>query len=370
MKKELKDIVIQILSYKYKRQGFSTIAAEEMVLEHLMERFKGGYKRDVLRIAKKHGFLPSTVLALGITEENYQDYLSDDDYFRLTPLDGRYHSWIDNKLTLKYLLGELSSCMPLYYFQILSDGRVLKLFECPDRYKDSEEGILHLLYDVKKLGLKREFGALGEGFYKAVCDDKGNIFVNDKRYTEPEFLAFIRNLREYLVIEYLESAGIPAEIYPKTVNSIRVIIGIEDRRQYMLGSFIKFGEKNSGYVDNLSGGGIACPIDQEGCFCGGYTKLNGVLIDIEEHPDTHKKLCGRLEQWEEINQLAQKILMKLPQLTYCGFDFVISDKGVKLLEINDRSGFLTIQKYSPLLKNKTDNFYLKRLDKIKRGYRN
>ena len=364
MKKKLFNTAVKLFSYKYKKSGFSDLAAEGMVMAHLFETIKGGYSLDIRHFAKKHGFLPSTVLALGITEDNYRDYLSDDDYYRLTPLDGVYHSWIDNKLTLKYLLGDLAGYMPLYYFQILPDGKILRLFECAESYEESSEGIIELLKSEKSLGIKRLVGGGGEGFYKVEYKPSEGFFVNDKPYTSIQMEKFIKGLKDYLILEYLESAGLPAEIYPKTANSIRVIIGVEDNKKYYIGNFIKFGDSGSGYVDNLTGGGISCPVNKTGDFCVGYTKIGGVMTEIYEHPDTHKKLVGHLDEWDEIMELADKIMKRLPQLTYCGFDFVISDKGIKLLEINDRSGFLTLQKECPLLKNKQDNFYIKRLSKI------
>ena len=367
MKKKLFDTAVKLLSYKYKKSGYSDLAAEGMVMAHLVETIKGGYSSEVRRFAKKHGFLPSTVLALGITEDNYKDYLSDDDYYRLTPLDGEYHSWIDNKLTLKYLLGDLAGYMPLYYFQIMPDGRILRLFECSDVYEESADGILELLKTEKSLGIKRLVGGGGEGFYKAEYRTAEGFFVNDKAYSPSQMNKFIKGLKNYLILEYLESAGLPAKIYPKTANSIRVIIGVEDDKKYYIGNFIKFGDSGSGYVDNLTGGGISCPVNKNGDFNVGYTKVAGAMTEIHEHPDTHQILVGHLDEWDQIMELAHKIMKRLPQLTYCGFDFVISDKGIKLLEINDRSGFLTLQKERPLLSDKQDNFYLKRLKKINKA---
>lgn len=360
----LREVVVKILAFKYKNMGYADVTAEEMVSRRLSEFRDHSYPANVRRIAKRHGFLPSTVLALGITEDNYADYLSDTDYFKMGPLNGEYHPWVDNKITLKYLLGDLASCMPRYFYQIQEGGNILKLFECPEDCESSVTGICKLLKRERSLAIKRLQGYGGAGFYKAFYDDNNVLYVNDKEYSETEFEKFLGSLSHYLVLEYLESAGLPAKIYPKTANSIRVIIGKEGGKLYHISNFIKFGNMESGYVDNLTGGGISCPIDENGEFKFGYTKVDGVMVEVEEHPDTHVKLCGKLDEWNEIQAMALKVLERLPQLTHCGFDFVVSDKGVKILEINDMSGFLTAQKYSPLLKNKEDNFYLKRLAKL------
>lgn len=363
MRTTLRKKVVSFFALKNIRKGFSRIAAEDMVSRLISQRTKGNYSRKVWKVARRYGFLPSTVLELGINKDNYMNYLSDKDYYSITPLNGEYHSWINNKITLKYLLGEMASYMPKYFFQIESDGSILKLFECPSCIESTPRGILNLLYQEKSLAIKRIKGLGGAGFYKAYLGEGDAIYVNDKLYSETDFITFVSNIPDYLIMEYLESAGLPAVIYPKTSNSIRVIYGKHEGKLYNIGNFIKFGNAGSGYVDNLTGGGITCPVDDRGEFSFGYKKEKGVMVQINEHPDTKVPLDGQLECWEEIIQMAMDVMERLPQLSYCGFDFVISGKGIKLLEINDMSGLITIQKHRPLLQNREDNFYLKRIEK-------
>lgn len=359
----IRKIMRYLFSYYWMKKGFKKENVYRFMRE-LEDEHKHKYDKQIKRFAKKYEFFPSTVLALGITKENYKDYLSDYDYWRLFPLDGKYHKWIDNKLELKYLLGNLGKYMPEYYFQITKEYGILKLIDCPIKYDNSIESIIKLLFEKTVLGIKAVEGYGGAEFYKIEVINK-EILVNDEKYNESEFENFVLNLNNYLIMEYLECSGLPAQIYHKTANSIRYIIGVEDGKQYKIGNFIKFGDKNSGYVDNFSSGGITCPVDNNGNFNFGYVKVNGIMKEIYNHPDTGVALSGKIEEWEEIEQIAQKIIERLPQLTHLGFDFVISKKGIKILEINDKSGFLTVQKYVPLLKNKEDNFYIKRLEKIK-----
>lgn len=350
---------------KLMKEGFSYVSAEKYVSEMGNEDYKK-YNKQIVKFSKKHGFLCANVVAYGINENNYHDYLCDKDYCKLFPLDGEYHSWIDNKLELKYLLGDLGKYMPEYYFQITKNNGILKLLDCPDSLENNINGVLELLYDKGKFGIKAVRGYGGADFFKAEIIN-GNIFVNDKEFNEKNFSDFIVELDNFIIMEYLESSGLLSEIYPKTANSIRYLIGVDHGKQYKIGNFVKFGRKGSGYIDNLTGGGITCPIDENGYFSFGYESDNGVLKEIYAHPDTKHELCGKIENWDEIESIVQKIIKRLPQLTHMGFDFVISDKGVKLLEINDKSGLMTIQKNRPLMKNKENNFYWKKLSELKRG---
>ncbi len=363
----IKKIINKIKVYIWKKKGFNNKNVYRF-LEDLDKDNKLKCDKKTKKFAHKHGFFASTVIALKINEKNYKNYLSDYDYWRMFPLDKQYHSWIDNKLEIKYLLGDLSNCMPEYYFQIENKKSILKLMDCPNKYKNEFEDICSLLKSKKTLGIKAVIGYGGANFYKA--EYKNNkIYVNDKIQTEEEFIEFLKSLKNYLIMEYLDCSGIAAQIYPKTANSIRYIIGIENNKQYKISRFIKFGDSTSGYVDNLSSGGITCPIDENGFFEYGYTKKNGILEKIQIHPDTKVKLEGKIIEWTQIEELTQKILNRLPQLKHVGFDYVITQNGIKLLEINDMSGLLTTQKHTPLLKNKKDNYYLIQIEKINKEKR-
>ena len=55
---------------------------------------------------------------------------------------------------------------------------------------------------------------------------------------------------------------------------------------------------------------------------------------IADACDTGVPLVGRVPLWDEMQTVARVFLKHFPQLVYLGFDFVASDKGVKMLEIN------------------------------------
>lgn len=65
------------------------------------------------------------------------------------PFNGIYSSWIDDKLTLKYILNgtELHSTMPEYYFQINNCDNILPLSDYPatDDNKISIDSLIQLL---------------------------------------------------------------------------------------------------------------------------------------------------------------------------------------------------------------------------------
>lgn len=57
--------------------------------------------------AYKRGFLSSRIELYCLNNKNYKEYLTDIDYLRHHPYNNHFSFWINDKLTLKYLLSGL-----------------------------------------------------------------------------------------------------------------------------------------------------------------------------------------------------------------------------------------------------------------------
>jgi glutathione synthase/RimK-type ligase-like ATP-grasp enzyme len=89
------------------------------------------------------------------------------------------------------------------------------------------------------------------------------------------------------------------------------------------------------------------------------------------HPDTNESLEISLPHWDEIVSKIQDILSYLPQLTYVGFDIVITDQGFNILEINSLTSINGISYYYPYFADEYSREYFinkfsKRPEKFKR----
>lgn len=115
---------------------------------------------------------------MGLTDKTQKSYLSTRDYCSLHPLNGNYSSWIDDKLTLKYILHgtEAGQYMPNYYFELMHDGRVVGLMDLDEKYEESFNGVVELLIDKKHLAFKLLKSSLGVGFYRA--EYKDGMFIS------------------------------------------------------------------------------------------------------------------------------------------------------------------------------------------------
>lgn len=298
----------------------------------------------------RKGFLVSDWKIMRLTNSNYKDYLSSKQYSKVHPINGYYTKLIDDKITIKYILSgtELDRYTPRYYYLIDETSHIFSMMDAPDK-KDNynAKDILSLLKEHSALAIKLVTGSIGRGFYKGEYQDD-KITVNGKEMTEEEFCQFIAGLKNYIVSEYLRPHEELATFWPTTANTIRYLLCRIDGNYYILKSFIRFGSKKTGEVENFNTGGVLCYIDENGNFNGGYiidsSKKKLSSISVERHPDTGRELKGTIPMWHEVQKAAVGIAKYLPETKYLGFDFVITDKNeVKLLEINSLTSLDAIQ---------------------------
>ena len=292
--------------------------------------------------AYKRGFLSGKINLFNLTRDNFGTFMSDYDYIKLYPINGRFSFWIDDKLTTKYILAEYSDFLPEYYFHLTdrSPAGVLKLMDCPEGCSSDINGVLKLLESKSALAVKPLSGTFGAGFFKFTFQlDKYRI--NGREADKESVYAFLCSMKDHIVTEYVQMHDGLKKIYANSLNTVRLIIVNEDGREPFVGvAGIKFGTERSGTVDNVSAGGIYCLIDvHSGYFCGGFgVTEDHKRVSYEVHPDTHEKLEGFIPNWNIIADGILKICRYVPQLEYMGFDIAVTGDGFKIIEINSYPG--------------------------------
>lgn len=363
----LKKIIAKTYAYylmkhwRMKRQGAGLLASIFLrdYKNHLGSAF------SVMNIHRK-GFSWEDWKVNDLDNKNYNEYLTTTAYYALHPLNGQYSHWIDDKLTLKYLCAgtELDKYMPKYYFQIDEFGKVLGLSDCDEKGQLSFDTIIALLEKIGELALKRIAGSLGEGFYK-VAYVGGTYMLNDKTLSKDELKIAMQKFRNYLVTEYLHPHRDMIPFCADTVNTIRYLVGRNnDGNMKLIKSFIRFGTKKSGFVENYNAGGVLCYISDVGDFFSGNLydfKLEKNIV-IENHPDTGVELHGRIPLWENVKRAVEMFSEQFPQMRYLGIDFVVTSKNeVKILEINSLTSLDSLQLAGSILDCSSGEFYRKRL---------
>ena len=348
-----------------RRKGWSVYGAT-----YLLPDLKKAYRSSSLpkkerKWAYQRGFYPWHVEQYGLTEENYKSIISDRDYAYLYPLNNSYRKWIDDKLTMKYVLAPFDRFLPEYYYHLLQGRGVMRLMNCPAEYEAGIDGVIALLRDKKYLAAKLAVGICGVGFYKLEAKDDG-FLANGKAYAEPEFRQFLQSLNDYIVMEFIEMHPDLKKINPHCVNTLRIMVINETGNEPILPYvYFRIGTQRSGEVDNVSQGGMICRVDAEtGRFYGAESLSNHVYHSETHHPDTGEPLEGILPNWELVKRTLLEISRYCPQLTWLGYDVAITADGFKIIEINSHQMLHKAHEFPP----EVNRYLFSELEKKKKRY--
>jgi hypothetical protein len=313
--------------------------------------------------AQKRGFLSDKLSYYGLTEENYKDYLSDFDHWRLYPLNERFSHWIDDKLTMKLILHPFSEHLPEYYY-FLYDNKIVKLSDLPKGFEQSINGVINLTKDKKTLAMKLVYGSEGIGFYKIEFIN-GDYLINNEITDENSLRMLIESWKKhsvgYLITEYLFPHPDLKKIWSKTSNSLRLsVIHHNNQQPQIIGCFIKFGTEATGTVDNVSSGGLFSMVDlNTGYFNQGKIVVGRNLKDSPRHPNSGRPIEGYIPFWKDIKTKIIEICNYLPELFYLGIDVIITQDTFKIIEINSHPIIKTLQSDTPIYKNQFAAAFLK-----------
>lgn len=304
---------------------------------------------ETRRWALERGFFPGRVELYGLTERNYKDYLPDFNYFMIHPINHHFRIWVNDKLTLKYVLNSCGceSSMPEYYLYIENDGHYTYLMDAPEDIEKSDNFIIDLLQKKGLLAIKPNSGTSGgRGFAKLELKN-GHILMNNELVSESSVRSYISEIPNHIVTEYAQQHSALADIWPKSECTLRVIMVkvpsqnlSEECNWSCIVSYARFGSSISGGASNLSSGGIGVGFN----FNTGELNSTGIRYKkfcdegsyiCSEHPDTKTMWQGsKLPHWDYVKSMILRICRHISSLDYLGFDVIITQDGMKLCEIN------------------------------------
>ncbi len=315
----------------------------------------------------RRGFVVSDWMLLGLNKENYRHYLSNVQYFRMHPLNKGFSNIIDDKWTFKKACAEteLAGYLPGYYFRIDSKGTILTLMDWNAKDNQPVEAeLINCLRSRGKLAIKRSAGSLGEGFYKAEFRENG-YYLNNVLKTEQQLLETLKELKDYLITEYLSPNRYLSEFCDRTPNTIRYLIGrVNGKMQYLKG-FVRFGTEKTGNVENYNSGGVLCYLDEKGRFFEGniIDSKSGRNLRISKHPDNQKILQGQIPYWDEVQRMGEAFGECFPESQYLGIDVVItSENKVKVLEINSLTSLDALQLDESVFEGRAKSFFMSHIE--------
>lgn len=143
--------------------------------------------------------------------------------------------------------------------------------------------------------------------------------------------------------EYLVQHPYIAAFYPDALNTTRVTAICIDGKVEILYAYAKFATE--GFVDNAEGR-LAVEVDPKtGKALGPACEYFRDPHWLEVHPVTGKTFRDiQMPNWDMLVDVVTQAMLKYDDINFCGFDVVIRENDVILLEANSNPGLRTYQK--------------------------
>lgn len=296
------------------------------------------------------GFLIDSCQLYNFKKNDYEYYISDYEREK-THFINRENSIIpNNKIIFDSMIKEYIKTPRIY--SVILEGDLHPYTANPNI--DNVEKLINQIEVEGKLILKPYIGTGGgRGVY--VCEwTNNNIFINHERVNKNEFKKIISELHKYIVTEYINQHNYAFELFPGSVNTIRILI-LEDpqtKRKFMPIAVHRIGTKRTKTVDNWSKGGLSALIDIDKGILGKATckSSNNKIVWYSQHPDTNKQIEGvKIPNWDLIKNQILSISNYMSFLKYIAWDIVVTKEGFSVIEANNTTDVDVLQVHKPML---------------------
>ena len=320
--------------------------------------------RDYLQLKRKvplivffkclfKGYYLSCYYLYNLENNDWKLYISDIKLKKMRFLYKRnvYNDFVQNKL-LFYMFAKV----PAILFLIM-EGELHAIEQISDKGENS--ALLYEMLKEKQKIIAKPFNAgKGDGVYM-LSYNEGNVFLNEKMIAYNDLLLWFKNKTNYIITEYAEQAEYASNIFPNTANTIRfmTLIDPETLEPFIISAYHKFGTNLSFPVDNGDRGGLYSLIELKSgrIVHAKNVRMRYVMNDennISIHPDTGASILNlEVPNWDKICQKVLSVAKRFSFLPIVGWDIVVSDDDIIVLEGNNMASFQMYQMFSPILIN-------------------
>lgn len=328
------------------------------------------YNQEFVAWAHSRGFRAEVASIYHVTDDSCEDYLTDYDYYKLWPLNSWERIWINDKLTLKYMLvgTEYGGLMPEYYYYTAEDG-LKALLDNPYRSKKQNlEVFAAVLREKGVFACKPCNGSTSVGFFKLAYQD-GDYYYNDKRITIDELETILMKSRNCVFTEYIRPNGLFRKM-SEQIHTLRLVtVNEEGHEPKIIGGYLRVPHESSSeanylHFQNIDEYNLVMDFDPEsGAFCDARKIFFNREERVDTHPDTGAALSGVIPDYAKLKEMVLGVAEHFNTIEYMGFDIGVTDKGFKCMEINSHPGIGHMQLYHPFFKDpRTSSYFRKKLD--------
>lgn len=349
------------------QEGYTRRFAKRYLTQLGKENEMSCFDTEYRRWAHEYGFYVENASSYPLSPENIDYYLSDYDYYKVWPLNNWTRIWINDKLTIKYLLADspYGDIMPKYYFYTTKDSLV-SLIDTGSK-EGSIDNFVNVLKEVGEFACKPCNGTTAIGFFK-LSYSEGCYFFNDNIITIDEIKDIISKHPNYIFTEYLR----PDPYFKKISDQIHTlrIVTLNERGNtpIIVGGYLRFPTRYNGKAnytvldgDDVTRYNLFIDLDiNNGHFYNAKRTFINRTEPTLRHPDSNELLDGYIPNWQDVKEQILGIAQRFNTLEWLGFDIGITENGIKCMEVNSHPGIKYMQIFKPLYDNEILAEYFER----------
>jgi hypothetical protein len=328
---------------------------------------------EQLRLAALHSISPESYYTYGLHRpDRYGRAIEYLHYFELTYLQRALDGGDAGARILadKTAVCDLLSrhAVPTVRCHAIAEGGVV-------RYAQAGQGGLPLedLF-IKPVTGRGGIGAMiwehdGSGRYRSTSVDGTKADENPRELSADDLVRLVQRLsmqQPWMIEERLQNHPELADLSPRGTASIRILTGRIDGRSEVLRATFKMPLGDA----IVSNSGLNAPVDLETGTLGPATEYGPTERWFSRHPDTNAVVEGRvIPDWPACLSAVEHAHDCVPEVTFIGWDVVVTPRGPVVLEGNWGWDPVSLQKpqSAPLLDGRFAEICTARLDEAVTG---
>jgi len=296
-----------------------------------------------------NGFTSESYVMYHLDENDPSLYVTDYQQMQTGKINGDHAYILNNKVVFEQINRD-NIHIP-QTISVIANGELV-----PNRHEIAE--VEHLIDYMKASGnnkviIKPISDSRGVGI-KQLEIKESDLYIDNDLVNIQELKTFISGLDGYFISEYLTQSDFALSLYPETINSLRILTMMDPdtNEPFIARAVQRIGTKDSYPTDNFHRGGLSAEIDIETGTLGKAATIPkvGNLDWVSHHPDTQTMIEGLvIPDWENIKKELLYLAKKNLNLKYVGWDVVLSDHGMSVLEGNSWADVNVFQIHQPML---------------------
>lgn len=332
---KIKKLVVNALALGPTSKGFTGGEARRWVREVYRHKTRNyGFSRKETSWAIKRGFMPEQVAQMGLTEENYRDYISAKDYAFLRPLNGTYSKWITDKVTIHTIFKPFRQYMPAVYYQLskrYDETQIIPLYD--DNAGDTWDDVLELIREKKAVT-----AAASNGAYASTVEYRdGSFWFDGKKLSKQNLEKKLESFFATIVIkEKIETSDLVDN------GVLNLIVFNEFGDNPAIGdAFFVFDEYETKTLNILSQR-KSDSLEEEDVLDDKFRKVRAEAVDACDG----SWRGGKVPYWDEITEVIDRMCRFVPQLEFFGAEIVIRPEGFCITRMVNHPDYPTFKPFS------------------------